>query len=407
MKSRSTRSAGLAGAVVLGVALAACAGPAALDSVAGDAASGSATTVGQLPSQATDLFGVSEPSGTQLTCPQPGPWKADQIASVCWYVSNQATVFTGPNTLGTATFSNDSSSNPYPAYPSTCTDNNAWQAAPSSFGKTMQAHFQCQYSDAKINHSRGSQSSPPWNASKSFPQARYVAPAPFASSEGITFSTQLKHGPAAQEDSRDQSNWRNASYWDYQPGCVNDASTQYISCNVTYTGDGGSVPNNNAAYMGFDLHTYPVIVQISNNLAQDSTGAGGVPDTVTLTAPPAVGGFLLDPAGGNPTSVKPGESGYFGLYKPIPASAGHNDLSTFVANYTLPKDSGDLPNTSVALNIEMDPHTGQLTGNSNCRVEANLSGSNDLQCGVQVLGLPLGVQKVLVELYSSATADGS
>lgn len=211
--------------------------------------------------------------------------------------------------------------------------------------------------------------------------ATYTPPAPLPQTDSVTLNSRV---------------------WDDNENTGICNNSTYTACTVEHVGQ-----QVDAANYGYSINNAPLIVQINNNLGvnpnpdPNATTAPVDPSaTLNLVGAPAVNQMILDPAGGNPTTISPAASGFFGAYAALPGQT-NNQEQAFSAVYQVPQtstDSGSAGST-FAIDITLDSTTG-LPGveGYSCTVQKQ-STSSDARCDITYVGNADGVVRFLVDVH--------
>ena len=391
-----------AGAVFTAVlALSACAAGVTDDAMAGLPDYAKADPTGYRPDEVSDQLSSADSDQNEegfQRCPEASsdPASTNNYQTICTYLDNNAQVFTAPNQLGAATYSEYTNNLPWPQWTNSAPVDdlgNSW------LWSTQGCNPWGQRSSALPN--TASMSLPPATFSKlntstqlagaicspgSIARISYMPPAPLPAYD--IFELQMLP-------------WNGSRAWKSTNGgqCSNG---KYTDCKVTHVGNGYWSAN----YV-YSINNYPVTIQLDNNLNSGNT--------MKLSGAPRTANFILDPAGGNPTKIGAGTSGYFGGYARTPV-AGSNpssssspspsasssvqapitdlDASGFSAVYTV-GGSGDMAGAQFVIQVAIDPNTRQLAEGSVCIPIAATTTQNPI-CTPQLVGAAGSPQTIVL-----------
>lgn len=279
----------------------------------------------------------------------------------CVHVANSAQVFTGPNTLGPATYSLSSTDVsgcppqvplPYPAALGGGGINAQYVACPKN---SWQSGFY-------------------WD--NIFATASYAPPTPLPSGDLVTVSA---HNPRESGSNTAQ--------------CT---SSIYTQCTVDSVQQGGS------AHYEFSIRNFPVTVAIENDLPKGSSSS------LDVAQQPSYGTFVPDPnAGSARTIADGGDVSFFGMYGAVPAAASQQAPSAgtatqgFSASYQVPSSStSQYAGTSILINAVLNIATGQLDkAQGSCQVSPGPNATNAPFCNIYLVGTPGAPQTIFVEIH--------
>ncbi|MDQ1307152.1 MAG: hypothetical protein QG671_2984 [Actinomycetota bacterium] len=247
----------------------------------------------------------------------------------CGYITNNAQVFTGENTLGPAEYS------------LTRVTNDHGRGDDKDFPQKLGSSGEFKYrSDGAGVEQTG----------------YYKAPAPLPDTDEVGFHL-------------------DSPYWGTNKATC-EGSRQYTVCTATLAESG-----RHANY-AWTMSNLPTTVGIRNNLQSTAE--------LTRVGSPAVGNFILDAKGGNPTKIaNDGKAGYFGMYR----KAGTNN--SFDVTYVVKSGDPLLNNATVKINPIIGAD-GKNTGK--CTVQAP-SSSSSLFCDMDASGGADGPVSVSVNIH--------
>lgn len=279
----------------------------------------------------------------------------------CIHVANSAQVFTGPNTLGPATYSLGNTD------VSGCS-----QEFPEPFPATLGGSgINAQYSACPKNSW--------WSGfywDNLFAGASYAPPAPLPSGDLVTVTARNPR----------ESGMNTAS-------CP---SGTYTQCRVDSVQQGGT------PYYEFTIKNFPVTVAIENSLPK------GTSSGLEVDQQPSYGTFIADPNGGTARTIADGgDISLFGMYGAVPGAAVQQSPSAgtategFSASYSVPTSStGPYAGTSVLINAVLNVGTGQLDATQgSCVVTPGPNSANAPFCSMYLVGAPGAPQTIFVEIH--------
>lgn len=152
----------------------------------------------------------------------------------------------------------------------------------------------------------------------------------------------------------------------------------------TYTFMDCSTTGGDDANYSVQIGNYPLTVAIQNNLTNSV-------DALSVQGSPSYSGPYPDPNGGNPTTVGPGATGYFGMYM---QEAPVQD--SFAVKYALPADSPDLAGTTIGVEV-LITNAGTLDKGSVCTVSLG-STTQSAYCDLSIIG-GSGANTVTVNIH--------
>lgn len=370
---KNTRQTVAAGAALTAVlALSACAGGIAADDVAGLPDYAKVDPTNYRPDLVSDRLSSADSDQSEegfQRCPEASsdPASTNNYQTICTYLDNNSQVFTGPNKLGPATYSEYTNNLPWPQWTNTTPQDdlgNSWLWSTQSCNPWGQRGSALPNTERMIM--------PPGTFSDidtstmlagticspgAIARISYMPPAPLPAYD--IFELQMLP-------------WDGSRAWGSNQNNAGQCSNgKYTECTVTHVGDGYWSAN----YV-YSINNYPVTIQLDNNMNPGNTMA--------LSGAPRTANFVLDPAGGNPTTIGAGTTGYFGGYartpvagsnpssssSPSPTASGSQapitnlDASGFSAVYTV--SGGDLAGTQFVIQVAIDPNTRQLAEGSVC-----------------------------------------
>lgn len=277
--------------------------------------------------------GPAHAPGATVRAPGSAAWMpacpADGYIVGCGYITNKAQVFTGENTLGPADYS---------------------------------------LTRVTDDHGRGD--------GKDFPQTLGVSGEFKYRSDGAGVEyTGYYKAPSPLPDTDEVGFHLDNPYWGTNKA-ICEGSRQYTVCTATLAEQG------RRANFAWTMSNLPVTVAIRNNLQATAE--------LNRVGAPAVGNFILDAKGGNPTKIaNDGKAGYFGMYRKANAS------NSFDVTYVVKSSDSLLNNATVKINPIIGAD-GKNTGK--CTVQAP-SSSSSLFCDMDATGGADGPVKVDVNIH--------
>lgn len=298
------------------------------------------------PSSSQPPLGITLPD-----CPDDGHFQA------CVYGINNAQVFTGPGTLGPA---------PYYLYNS----NTSWGVGknpwPSVFQGVPSPDVTC---PPKPGDQWCARFNSDWLTSGDTAQAWYAPPSPLPGWDLVSFS---ENNPYSGSDTAT---------------CPLLKQTNYSTC-------GGYTTHDDHTNDTFTVGNGPVIVEIINNMDLDDSN-----DLALDGAPYTTPTMILDPAGGMPTTITAGATGYFGLYQPQQSNGLPAIPPAFSASFDIGQDSFDGPGAALVVNVGADGAGNIVKAKTNCTYVPGLNSQSNPKCqGPVISGSPGGLQRVTFEL---------
>lgn len=178
------------------------------------------------------------------------------------------------------------------------------------------------------------------------------------------------------------------SAWAGKPG-GSCSGAPWLTCDVRVDPWPGG---NRIAAITYTIADYPLTIEVNNSLT-------GQNNRLLLVGDASTEGFLPDPKGrsGNANSIAPGDTAYFGLYRPAPgAEAGQ---PTFRATYQVDGSSSDLGGARIGMTFTVDPATGQIASAS-CQVNLPQAATARANCDNIIVDASASPPKIEVTVQS-------